>query len=122
MHELSFAQQILHCVEREARKHGAQQVTCIRLKVGKLSGVDKGNLSFCLEAIAAGTIMDGAAVEATEVASQLVCPTCGRFPLDGVTDSACPRCGRNAEVEPATEVLIEEIELDVEEDQTGKED
>ena len=122
MHELSFAEQILKVVEHEARKNGARKVNRVRLRVGKLSGVDKESLSFCLEAIAAGSLMDGSRIEVTEVEPELVCAACGRFPVGDASAAVCPRCGKPAELSPATEVYVEEIELNDEEDPARKED
>ncbi len=123
MHELSFAEQILKVVEKAARAHGSGRVARVSLRVGTMSGVDKGSLTFCLEAIASGTRMEGARIEVVEVEPALVCASCGRSPLRGATAPACPKCGGPADVSPATDLYVEEIELnDDEEDPAGTED
>ena len=117
MHELSLAEAILKSVRNEARRHRARAVTLVRLRVGKLSGVDRRSLSFCLEAISAGTVMEGARIDMIEVGPELVCRKCGRFSVERPTKPLCPRCGAPAELSPGTEMYVEEIELDGEEDQ-----
>jgi len=121
LHELSFAAQILRCVEQQAREHRAPRVSRLRLRVGRLSGVNRDNLAFCLEAVADGSVMQGAQIEVDEAGPELVCPSCGRLPVDGMVKPVCPACGKEAELVLNTEVTIEEVELDVEEDPTQTE-
>ncbi len=117
MHELSLAEAILNSVENEARRHRARAVSSVRLRVGRLSGVDRRSLSFCLEAISAGTVMEGARIDVGEVGPELVCGECGRFPVERPKALVCPKCGAPAELSPGTDLFIEEMELDGEEDQ-----
>ncbi|RJP25006.1 MAG: hydrogenase maturation nickel metallochaperone HypA [Candidatus Omnitrophota bacterium] len=118
MHELAFAEEIFHCVEREARRHNAVKIRRVRLQVGQYSGVDPASLSFCLEAISAGTIMDGAAIEMMESRPEWICSTCGGFPGDSEALSACPNCGGALEYSAATDLRVQEIELDDDDNQT----
>ncbi len=123
MHELSFAENILKVVEKTARAHGGGRVARVSLRVGTMSGVDKKSLRFCLDAIASGTLMAGARIEVVDAEPALVCKSCGRSPLAGASAPVCPKCGRPAEVSPATDLYVEEIELnDDEEDPARKED
>ena len=122
MHELSYAEQILKVVEHEARKHGARKVAVVRLVVGRMSGVDKGSLSFCLESIASGTMLDGAKIETEDREPEIVCASCGRFPVGRAQAPVCPTCGKTAELSPAADVYVQEIEVHDEADQTRKKD
>ncbi len=123
MHELSFAENILKVVEKTARAHGGGRVARVSLRVGTMSGVDKGSLRYCLDAIASGTLMAGARIEIVDVAPALECRACGRSPLSVAAAPVCPKCGRPAEVVPATDLYVEEIELnDDEEDPARTED
>lgn len=117
VHELSFAEAVLKSIEKEARRHRARAVSSVRLRVGTLSGVDKASLSFCLEAISAGTVMAGARIDVVEAGPELVCGECGRFPVERPKALVCPKCGAPAELSPGTEMFIEEMELDGEEGQ-----
>jgi hydrogenase nickel incorporation protein HypA/HybF len=123
MHELSFAEQILKVVDGVAHENGGRKVTRVTLKVGKMSGVDKRSLSFCLDAISSGTVMAGARIEIIDVEPELVCEACGRFPVAGATAPVCPKCNRPAELSPGMDLYVEEIELnDDEEDPASKKD
>lgn len=114
---MALAEAVLNSVEREARRHGARRVSAVRLRIGKLAGVDRRSLMFCLEAISAGTLMEGARIDAVDAGAELVCEECGRFPVERPSRPVCPSCGSPAKLSPGTETHIEEIELDGEEDQ-----
>ena len=116
MHEMSFAESILRVVSRASRENGRRPVTRVVLKVGKMSGVDPASLRYCLDAIASGSAMEGAKIDVVEVAPGLVCARCGRLPIGEARAPVCPKCGGPAEVSPATDLYVEEIELNDEED------
>ena len=90
MHELAFAESVLQAVERECATHRATGVGRVRLRVGPYARIDKGSLAFCLEAISVNTMMEGAEIEI--VGEQSV-----------------------GEGSVRTEIVLEEIDLDVEE-------
>ncbi|MEW6238596.1 MAG: hydrogenase maturation nickel metallochaperone HypA [Candidatus Omnitrophota bacterium] len=112
MHELGFAEQILNCVEEEARRHGARKALRVKLRMGKYSGLEKASLFFCLEAISAGTLMEGAEIEIEETAAEWFCANCGRYSSDGYAEPICPACGGKAVLTEGMELYVKEIELD----------
>ena len=57
MHELTVTQAILDTVAEHAR---TARVTCVRIRVGLLSGVMPHALHFCFETVTAGTTLQGA--------------------------------------------------------------
>ncbi len=118
MHELAFAEEILNTVEREAQKYHAGQVHRICLHIGQYSGLDKSSLSFCLEAISSGTRMDGARIEMIDSAPHWICSQCGLRLGVEETVEICPACGGGIEYDPATDLRIQEIELDDENTET----
>lgn len=118
MHELSIAQDILATIEREALMQNAVKVKEVRLRMGIHSHLEKRSLSFCLEAISQDTLLDGARFDIVPCHADVECPACGRFPLMGEPgeDAICPRCGKPGTRRPPTEIYIQEIVLDVEDD------
>lgn len=123
MHELATAQDVLSIVQREALRYEAVQVKAIRLRMGIHSHLERRSLSFCLESIAQDTVLEGARIEITPCEADVECAECGRFPYDGDPDAEvrCPKCGALAKRMPPTEIYIQEITLDVEDDPVGKE-
>ena len=63
MHELSFAEQILDSVQAEAGKYPDARIARIRLRAGERLGLEPASLTFCLNAIAAGTSAQDAHIE-----------------------------------------------------------
>ena len=94
MHELSIAMEILDIVEKEAKNHGAGNVTDIRLRIGDLSGVETDSLRFCFEAVRdEKELTRGAALTIVRVPVRIRCRPCeGEF---GGKDHLlrCPSCG-----------------------------
>ncbi len=116
MHELSFAEQVVDCVERETKKYPGHKVVRVKLRVGEFLAIEPSSLRFCLEGISAGTAVEGAEFQIQGAGPEVACAHCGCLPLPSHWDGRCPMCGREAELRPGTELIVEEIELD---DQTG---
>jgi len=116
MHELAFAEQILECVLNEAQRFNARCVQSIRLRVGERLGIEPASLTFCLDAISADTIAEGATVEITQTGPELLCGQCGRIPAPDSGQRTCLRCGKGVDYLPDTGLYVESIEI---EDENG---
>jgi hydrogenase nickel incorporation protein HypA/HybF len=80
MHELAIAESVLDTI---TARTGDRQVREVRLEIGKLSGVSVDSLRFCFELAAAGTGVDGAALDIVEPPGRARCVTCAEeFVLD----------------------------------------
>ncbi len=80
MHELAVAESVVASV---LERTGERQVAVVRLRIGRLAGVVPDALSFCFELAAAGTTLDGAALEILEEHGRAHCRTCAAdFALD----------------------------------------
>ena len=117
MHELAFAEQILTSVVDAAAAYPGARIRRVRLSAGKYLGLDRDSLTFCLDAISSGTPLEDAEIELTEVGPEFMCPACGRVPAGEEVLETCPQCGAAGEMSRGTDLFIEEIELDDEEDQ-----
>ena len=73
MHEASLAGGVLKLVEESAQREHFRRVSVLRLEVGKLANVELRALRFALEAIAPGTVLEGAALEFEEPEGQAWC-------------------------------------------------
>lgn len=92
MHEMSFAESILDGVQRELAGYPGCRVLRVSMRASELLALEPASLRFCLEAVTAGTALEGA-----------------RFDLREVTVQEDPSLGIGA-------LVIEEIELDGPED------
>jgi hydrogenase nickel incorporation protein HypA/HybF len=93
MHEASLAGGVLQLVEDTAIREGFVRLLVLRLEAGQLAGVDVRALRFALEALAPGTLLDGAHIEIEEPAGQAWCLGCSQTVALAQRGDACPACG-----------------------------
>ena len=90
MHELSLTQSIIEAV---AEKTGGAEVTVVRLRIGKLSGVVVDSIRFCFELVAAGTPVAGARLDIEEPSGRGRCRDCATEFAVNDPIVLCPGCG-----------------------------
>jgi hydrogenase nickel incorporation protein HypA/HybF len=110
MHELALAESVVKIAEQHA---DGRRVTKVELAVGALRQVVPEALAFGFEAVAVGTVAEGAVLEIDQVPARLACDACGAetersgFPL------ACGRCGSlDVDVRSGEELLVLALELE----------
>lgn len=108
MHELSVAQGI---VEMIAERVGERPVIRVRLEIGRVSGVMVDAVRFCFDAVAAGTPVEGAALEIDEPPGLGRCRSCGAdvAMADLLTPCACDSF--DIEVVSGHQLRIREVEV-----------
>ena len=113
MHELVIVEGILDVVVPEARKHGANQILSIRLKVGELSGVIPECVREYFTVAARGTMAEGAKVLIDPLPIRIRCRDCrGENEIRRGMD-ACPVCGsRQFRIISGREYYIESVEAE----------
>lgn len=111
MHEMSIAQSVLNIVLEEARRHGAEQVTSVRLRVGRMTGVVPDSLSFCWGLLTEDTPAAGSVLNIEEVELRAACRDCGAdFGVDGAVFK-CPDCGSaQIEITQGRQMTLQSIE------------
>jgi hydrogenase nickel incorporation protein HypA/HybF len=93
VHELSLAHGIVEIAAEAARRAGATRVEVVRLRVGRLAGVEAGALRFSYEIACAGTVLEGSRLAIEDVPLAIWCATCGaERELPGVQRFRCPVC------------------------------
>jgi len=115
MHEASLAGGILQLVEDAARREHFRRVGRLRLEAGQLAGIEVRALRFALEAIAPGTLLDGATVEIDEPPGQAWCMACAATVALARRGDACPRCG-GWQLQPTGGTELRVVELMVADD------
>lgn len=118
MHEMSFATQILACVQRAAEAYPNATVSRVRVGAGILLTLNEASLSFCLNAIAGGTVMEHAVLELETLPLVFECPRCGRVDAGGARVPECPHCNRPVTVTGGSDLIVKEIELDEQDGQS----
>jgi hydrogenase nickel incorporation protein HypA/HybF len=113
MHEMSLVESVVALVEDERRKQDFARVRVIRLKLGALGHAEPEALRFCFDAVASGTIAEGARLEIETVPGEGWCSRCRCIVPLVERFAACPACG-SAEVRMTAgdELRLAEMEVD----------
>jgi hydrogenase nickel incorporation protein HypA/HybF len=113
VHEVSLVESVVALVEDERRKQSFARVRMIRLKVGALGHAEPEALRFCFDAVAIGTIANGARLEIEMVAGAGWCSGCDRtVPLEE-RFGACSVCGNpQVRMTAGDELRVSEMEVE----------
>jgi hydrogenase nickel incorporation protein HypA/HybF len=113
VHELSIAHGIVEVVTEAARAAGAQTVTAVHLRIGKLAGVEAGALEFSYELVTEGTMLAGSRLVIEELPVVIYCATCrADQTLPGVQRFRCPVCDTpSGEIRQGRELDVASIEI-----------
>ncbi len=115
MHEMSLAVGILRVVEQAQAREPFARVSRLTLQAGALAGVEVSALRFALEAMAPGTLLEGATIEIDEAPGQAFCMGCGEsVEIRSRTDD-CPLCG-SAKLQPTGGTELKVVDLIVHDD------
>ncbi|HLP97431.1 MAG TPA: hydrogenase maturation nickel metallochaperone HypA [Sideroxyarcus sp.] len=113
MHEMSLAESVVDLVEYRARNNGWQHIKGVRLEIGKLSGVEPDAIRFCFDAVAGGTLAEGAALDIVEQDGIAWCFDCARTIALAVRGDPCPECGGfRLRVDQGLAMRIMELEIE----------
>jgi hydrogenase nickel incorporation protein HypA/HybF len=92
MHEVGIMQEAVRLAVEKAAASGGSRVHCLRLRVGKLSGVVPDSMRFAFDIVCLGTTAEGAQLEIEEVPARCWCERCqDEFPV-GELLNECPQC------------------------------
>jgi hydrogenase nickel incorporation protein HypA/HybF len=113
MHEVSLIENVLALVEQERRKQAFSRVNVIRLRVGVLGCAEPDALRFCFDAVAAGTIAEGALLEIEPVLGEGWCADCHRSVPLAERFGACPVCeGAQVRMTDGDALRLAEMEVE----------
>lgn len=74
MHELGIVRNIVAIVGDAAK---GRRVRRVNIEVGELSGVMTDAIAFCFDAVARGTLLEGAALQIRKIEGRARCDACG---------------------------------------------
>jgi hydrogenase nickel incorporation protein HypA/HybF len=96
MHETAVVEGLMRILNEKAREHGIARIVSVRLKIGRLRGLDARQIRGCFEILAEETAAQGARLEIEEVAVEARCQACGASYEVQRFRFACPACGSGA--------------------------
>lgn len=113
MHELSIAERLLPPVLATAREHGAERVTGLLVRAGRLQQIVPESLELCFRAVSEGTAAEGAKLRLEVTPIRGRCRRCGlEFEVDDFV-FVCPSCDvADVETLSGTELLLAAVELE----------
>ena len=93
MHEVSLIESVVAIVADEQRRQAFSRVRTIRLQVGALGHAEPDALRFCFDAVASGTIAEGAELIIEMTRGEGRCSDCRRVIAIDERFASCPLCG-----------------------------
>jgi hydrogenase nickel incorporation protein HypA/HybF len=112
MHEMALAEGVLQLIEDAARAQAFSRVSTIWLEIGQLSGVEAEAMRFCFDAVARGSLAEGARLEVIATPGSGWCAHCAASVVLTEVFGACPRCGRyQVRVTGGMEMRVKELEV-----------
>ncbi len=113
MHELALTESLVELIETESRSRGFSRVRVVRLELGALGGVDGEAMRFCFEAVAKGTLVEGAALDILVTPGEGWCLDCAKTVEMFDRFGACPECGRyHVQVAEGDDLRLKELEVE----------
>lgn len=109
MHELALTQAT---VEAIVDRMGDARIECVRLEIGKLSGVVVDSIRFCFDLVAKGTTVEAARLEIDEPSGHARCRECAaEFDVDDPI-VLCPTCETaNVDILSGRDMRIRSVEV-----------
>jgi hydrogenase nickel incorporation protein HypA/HybF len=93
MHETAVVQGLLRVLAAKAQEHGVTRIVSVRLKLGRLRGLDVRQIRGSFEIFAEATIAEGARLDIEEVLVEARCRTCREVYEVPRFRFQCPACG-----------------------------
>ncbi|HEX5847161.1 MAG: hydrogenase maturation nickel metallochaperone HypA [Rhodoplanes sp.] len=113
MHEMSLTESLVELIENEREKQGFSRVRSVQVTLGALGHVDPDAVRFCFDAVARGTIVEGARLDIRTVPGQAWCLDCAKKIRIADRMAACPECGQHRlQVTGGNDLRLDELEVD----------
>lgn len=111
MHETAVVTGLMRILNERATAEGIDRIVSVRLRIGRLRGLDSRQIRNAFELFADGTVAEGARLDIDEVAVEAVCGSCGTtWTIEGWRFE-CPSCGStDAETKTGRELYVESFE------------
>ncbi len=104
---------VIELIEDQARRAPFSRVRVIRLHLGALGPAEPDCLRFCFDAVARGTIAEGAKLDIVIIAAEARCPACQRVTKLDDRFEPCPICANpERHIIVGGELRLAELEVD----------
>ncbi|NBD37930.1 MAG: hydrogenase maturation nickel metallochaperone HypA [Verrucomicrobia bacterium] len=112
MHEFGLMQEVVRMAVEKAEEAGATRIHCIRLRIGRISGVVPEAMRFAHEVLIEDTLAAGSTLEIEEGPVRCWCAQCKATFKPEKTVFRCPVCGTiSSDVRDGREMQIVNMEI-----------
>lgn len=94
MHEMTIAENLIDLIQVEALAQSFSRVRRVGVQLGALGHVEPEALLFCFDAVAQGSVAEGAVLAVEIVAGSGWCPGCEKTVAIAQRYDLCPICGQ----------------------------
>ena len=112
MHEYSIVQALFERIDDLARTHQATAVRRVRVRVGRLAGVDPVLLRTAYDVYRVRTLCEGAPLDIAEIDPVWLCAA-GHGPIAAGGRLSCASCGGPARMAAGDEIILDGVDLEV---------
>jgi hydrogenase nickel incorporation protein HypA/HybF len=113
MHEVSLMESMIALVEEQRRMQYFARVRVIRLEVGVLGHAEPEALRFCFDAVARGTVAEGARLDIAMIDGTGLCAACHEVVAIDDRLADCPCCGNpHVLITAGQELRLAELEVE----------
>jgi hydrogenase nickel incorporation protein HypA/HybF len=116
VHEVSIALGMVEELTRIAEENNAKQITSVRLRIGKMSGIVADSLKFAFDAVKLEhPLLTSAEIQINEVPLVYQCSECNTtFEADDIYFPSCKNCeSYNLKIISGREQHIDNVEVEV---------
>jgi hydrogenase nickel incorporation protein HypA/HybF len=93
LHESSLTENLFEHVLIHAKQANARRVTRVKVTIGALSDATPDSITFYFDALAPGTLVEGAGLEFESAPGRAHCSACEKEFEIADLYAACPQCG-----------------------------
>jgi hydrogenase nickel incorporation protein HypA/HybF len=93
MHEMSLCKDVLHILDQLAQAQRFTRVRTVYLEIGVFACVEPDAMRFGFEAVAQGTLAEGARLEVIQVPGKALCMACNQLVPVRARFDTCSSCG-----------------------------
>jgi hydrogenase nickel incorporation protein HypA/HybF len=117
MHEFSIAENLLGLCLKSAEQNSAKKINKVRIKIGRLSGIEAHYLNFAFDVLKEKTIAKNAKLEYFMQDLVVYCDDCDSKNSLNDFNIECPKCnGKNVRVIDGEDLFLIDLELEIRSD------
>ncbi len=120
MHEMSLASSLITQLEQIAIEQNAVRIVEIDLVCGEMQQVVPEAMVLAFEAVAEGTVAEGARLHLSEQRLAAVCRSCGQRYKPEIDNFLCPHCAHaDAEIVAGRDIVLQSVVCDTQDEQAS---